>query len=186
MYCSKCGKNYQADFKSCPYCNKKEDIPLPTKDNFGNYRERNFIRLFQFKQADFPLRMAAMMIDTIILMIPCLLLIYFAKGLGIGLCIIIGWAYYAGLESSALHGTIGKYALKLEVTDLEGEWLNLFQSSKRYLAHFLSLFTFGIGFIFLAFNDKKQAVHDLLTDCMVLDIVQQDQRGTSQTVEDSE
>ena len=186
MYCTKCGKSYQADFKSCPYCKNKEAATVPTKENFGNYRERNYIRLFQFKQADLPLRMAAMMIDAIILMIPCLLLIYFAKGFGIGLCIIIGWAYYAGLESSTLHGTIGKYALKLEVTDLEGEGLNLFQSTKRYLAHFLSLFTFGIGFIFLAFNDKRQAVHDLLTDCMVLDLVQQDQKVTSQTVEDSE
>ncbi len=186
MYCDKCGKSYQSDFKSCPYCKNKEAATVPTKDNFGNYRERNFIRLSQFKQADFPLRMAAMMIDAIILMIPCLLLIYFAKGIGIGLCIIIGWAYYAGLESSTLHGTIGKFALKLEVTDLEGEALTLLQSTKRYLAHFLSISTLGIGFIFLAFNDKKQAVHDLLTDCMVLDIVQQDKSVTFPPMKESE
>lgn len=184
MYCSTCGKSYQADFKSCPYCKNKKNKEAtigPTKDNFGNYRERKHIRLFQFKQADFSLRLAATMIDVIILMVPCFLLLYFAKGIGIVLCVIIGWAYYAGLESSALHGTIGKYALKLEVTDLEGAGIDLVQATKRYLAHFLSLFTLGIGFIFLAFNDKKQAVHDLLTDCMVLDLVQQNSHRLEET-----
>ena len=186
MYCIKCGKSYQADFKSCPYCKTKETTTAPTKDNFGNYRERNYIRLSQFKQADFPLRMGAMMIDLIILLIPCLLLIYFAKGIGVWLCLIIGWAYYAGLESSTLHGTIGKFALKMEVTNLEGEAISLLQATKRYLAHFLSLFTLGIGFVFLAFNDKKQAVHDLLTDCMVLDMVQQEKKITTRTAQDLE
>lgn len=179
MYCAKCGNSYQADFKICPYCNKKENVAAPLKDNFGNYRERACTKFFQFKQADLPLRIAAMMIDVIILIIPCFLLIYFTKGTGIVLSIIIGWAYYALLESSPLKGTIGKFALKLEVTDLEGQGLTLLQATKRYLAHFLSILTLGAGFIILAFNDKKQAVHDLLADCMVLDLVQQDRNGTS-------
>ncbi len=184
MYCAKCGKSFQADFKMCPYCNKKETATVPVKENFGNYRERTLLRFFQFKQADFSLRMAAMMIDLIILIIPFVLLIIFAKGIGVILIIIVGWAYYALLESSTLQGTIGKFALKLEVTDLEGQPINLLQSTKRYFAHFLSILTLGAGFIILAFNDKKQAIHDLLTDCMVLDAVQQNKNGNSHTMEE--
>jgi uncharacterized RDD family membrane protein YckC len=74
----------------------------------------------------------------------------------------------------------------MEVTNLEGEAISLLQATKRYLAHFLSLFTLGIGFVFLAFNDKKQAVHDLLTDCMVLDMVQQEKKITTRTAQDLE
>lgn len=184
MYCSKCGKSYQADFKICPYCNKKETEIAPARENFGNYREHTCLRFFQFKQADFPLRAAAMMIDFIILIIPVFLLIYFTKIIGVIICVIIGWAYYALLESSTLQGTIGKFALKLEVTDLEGQPLNLFQATKRYFAHYLSILTLGAGFIILAFNDKKQAIHDLLTDCMVLDVVRQNKNTDSHMIEE--
>lgn len=186
MYCSKCGKSYQADFKICPYCNKKKSVAAPVRDNFGNYHERTYIRVFQFKQADFSLRIAAMMIDLIILMIPCFILIYLAKGIGVFASIVIGWAYYALLESSTLQGTIGKFALKLEVTNLEGQPISLLQSTKRYFAHYLSVLTLGAGFVILAFNDKKQAIHDLLTDCMVLDVVQQKRNVTSHTMEELE
>lgn len=184
MYCTKCGKSYQADFKKCPYCNKQETKNTQAKDNFGNYRDRACLRFFQFKQADFALRMAATMIDLIILIIPVVLLIIFTKVIGVILCVIIGWAYYALLESSSLQGTIGKFALKLEVTDLEGQPLNLLQATKRYFAHYLSILTLGAGFIVLAFNDKKQAVHDLLTDCMVLDAVQQNKDAGSHMFEE--
>jgi uncharacterized RDD family membrane protein YckC len=183
MYCTKCGKSYQADFKKCPYCNKQETKTAPVQDNFGNYRDRANLRFFQFKQADFALRMAAMMIDLIILLIPSVLLIVFAKAIGVIICIILGWAYYALLESSSLQGTIGKFALKLEVTDLEGQPLDLLQATKRYFAHYLSILTLGAGFIILAFNDKKQAVHDLLTDCMVLDAVQQNKNNNGHILE---
>lgn len=186
MYCAKCGKSYQADFKICPYCNKKETSTAPLRDNFGNYRERTLVKYFQYKQADFPLRIAAMMIDFIILIIPIAILIYFTKGIGVLLSVIIGWAYYALLESSSLQGTIGKFALKIEVTDLEGQPINLLQATKRYFAHYLSILTFGAGFIILAFNDKKQAIHDLLADCMVLDAVQQERKAASNPMGESE
>lgn len=184
MYCAKCGKSYQADFKKCPYCNKQDNKTTPVREDFGNYRDRTCLRFFQFIQADFALRTAAMMIDFIILIIPFMLLIIFAKAIGVILCVVIGWAYYALLESSSLQGTIGKFALKLEVTDLEGQPLNLLQATKRYFAHYLSILTLGAGFIILAFNDKKQAVHDLLTDCMVLDAVQQNKKADSYITED--
>ena len=187
MYCSKCGRSYQADFKVCPYCNKKESIAKPFRDNFGNYRERTCFKFFKYKYADFPLRAAAMMIDMIILAIPLSLLFYYTpKKLGIILSVILGWTYYALLESSILQGTIGKFALKLEVTDLEGQRISLFQASKRYFAHYLSLLTLGAGFLILALNDKKQAIHDLLSDCMVLDAVQQEKNVASYSTEDWE
>jgi uncharacterized RDD family membrane protein YckC len=115
--------------------------------------------------------------------LPSVLLIVFAKAIGVIICIILGWAYYALLESSSLQGTIGKFALKLEVTDLEGQPLDLLQATKRYFAHYLSILTLGAGFIILAFNDKKQAVHDLLTDCMVLDAVQQNKNNNGHILE---
>ncbi|NLW47253.1 MAG: RDD family protein [Firmicutes bacterium] len=185
MYCSKCGKSYQADLKKCPYCNQQETKTASAREDFGNYRDRACLRVFQYKQADFALRMTATLIDLIILIIPVILLIVFTKVFGVIISVIIGWAYYALLESSSLQGTIGKFALKLEVTDLEGQPLNLLQATKRYFAHYLSILTLGAGYIILAFNDKKQAVHDLLTDCMVLDVVQQNKTANSQILEDN-
>ncbi|MHB9134308.1 MAG: RDD family protein [Armatimonadota bacterium] len=80
---------------------------------------------------------------------------------------IMGWIYFAVLESSPLQGTPGKLALKLKVTDLDGSRLSFARASYRYFGKIVSSILF-IGYIRAAFNPRKQALHDSIAGCLVV------------------
>lgn len=81
---------------------------------------------------------------------------------------IAGWLYFALMESSFRQGTIGKIALGLRVTDLNGERISFLRATGRYFGKILSGMILMIGYLMAAFTDKKQALHDLLSGCLVL------------------
>ncbi len=78
------------------------------------------------------------------------------------------WLYFALLESSKWQATLGKLAMGLRVTDLAGERISLPRALGRYLAKFLSLIIFGIGFLMVAWTQRKQGLHDKLASTLVL------------------
>lgn len=82
--------------------------------------------------------------------------------------IIVGVAYFAGLESSNWQATVGKKALGLIVTDSNGNRISLGKAIGRYFAKILSALILLIGFIMVAFTDKKQGLHDMLAGTLVL------------------
>lgn len=75
--------------------------------------------------------------------------------------------YYALLESSRWQATLGKKALGIAVTDLEGKRISFKRAAGRNLAKILSSLVFCAGFVMAAFSEKKQALHDRVTDCLV-------------------
>ena len=81
--------------------------------------------------------------------------------------LIIGIAYFAGLESSNWQATVGKKALGLVVTDLNGQRISLLKGVGRYLAKILSALILLIGFIMVAFTERKQGLHDMLAGTLV-------------------
>jgi uncharacterized RDD family membrane protein YckC len=81
---------------------------------------------------------------------------------------VIGWLYYAGMESSARQATVGKMALGLTVTDLSGERISFLRATGRYFAKILSAIILGIGFIMVAFTEKKQGLHDMIAGTLVV------------------
>ena len=81
---------------------------------------------------------------------------------------VIGWAYFALLESSPARGTLGKLALHLVVGDVHGDPITFRRASARYWLKVLSTLTFGVGWLLAAFTPKKQALHDMLAGCLVL------------------
>lgn len=83
--------------------------------------------------------------------------------------IIIRWCYFAGLESSPLQATIGKLALGLCVVNVEGKRISFGIASGRFFGKILSGFFLYIGYIMAAFTDKKQALHDQMSNCLVLE-----------------
>lgn len=89
-----------------------------------------------------------------------------AKGLLIGL--LIGWLYAATFESSPWQATIGKRAMDIYVTNLQGHRLNFVQASGRFFGKVVSAIILGIGFFMIAFTERKQALHDLLAGCLVV------------------
>lgn len=84
------------------------------------------------------------------------------------LMLAVFWLYFALMESSSLHATLGKKILRLYVTDLQGRRLTFGRSTARTFAKILSIITIGIGFILCGFTHKKQALHDIIASCLVL------------------
>jgi uncharacterized RDD family membrane protein YckC len=80
----------------------------------------------------------------------------------------LNWLYYAFMESSSWQATLGKKALGLEVTDLEGRRVSFGRASGRFFGKILSSMILFIGFIMAGFTEKKQALHDMLAGCLVI------------------
>ena len=94
-------------------------------------------------------------------------------GLGLGmqvLGVVIGWLYYALQESSAAQATLGKRAIGLRVTDLEGRRISFARASGRLFAKIPSALFLMIGFLMQPFTAKKQALHDILAGTLVLKV----------------
>jgi|ERR1700722_3721769 uncharacterized RDD family membrane protein YckC len=81
---------------------------------------------------------------------------------------ILHWLYFALLESSEWRGTLGKKALGLEVTDLNGNRIDFARASGRFFAKILSTLILFIGYMMAGFTEKKQALHDILAGCLVI------------------
>ncbi len=145
------------------------------------------------KYAGFWLRFIALLIDSIILSLANAMIltpvftgllaidapeIVYGENLAIlmapyyllsnAISLVGGFLYYALMESSSQQGTIGKMALGLVVTDLDGKPISFVKATGRYFAKILSAMIFLIGYIMAAFTSKKQALHDMLSGSLVL------------------
>jgi len=147
---------------------------------FQNFQTQNY--------AGFWIRFAAYLIDTIILsfvFVPLGIAIGFLAYFSAGstenadafsllsvlvriIEIIAGWLYFAGLESSSWQATLGKKACGLVVTDLNGQRIGFGNATGRYFGKILSGLILGIGFLMIAFTDKKQGLHDQIASTLVL------------------
>lgn len=83
---------------------------------------------------------------------------------------VIWWLYFALMESSVRQATIGKRIMGLKVTDLKGQRLTFGKASGRFFAKILSWMTLLIGFFMAFFTEKRQALHDLITGCLVVEV----------------
>jgi len=81
---------------------------------------------------------------------------------------VLHWLYYSLLESSAWQATLGKKALGLEVTDLDGNRISFGRATGRFFAKFISTIILFIGYIMAGFTEKKQALHDILAGTLVI------------------
>ena len=82
---------------------------------------------------------------------------------------LISATYYAGFESSGKQATLGKMAVGIKVVRSNGERLTKARAFGRYWAMLLSSFTLGIGFLMAAFTERKQGLHDMICDTLVVD-----------------
>jgi uncharacterized RDD family membrane protein YckC len=82
--------------------------------------------------------------------------------------LILGWIYYAVMESSKRQATFGKMALGLRVVDLNGDRISFGRASGRHFGKILSLITFFIGHFMAGWTRKKQALHDKMSGCLVV------------------
>ena len=82
--------------------------------------------------------------------------------------IVASWLYFALMESSKNQGTLGKMALGLRVTDIEGRRISFGRATGRYFGKILSGMTLLIGYLMAVFTQKKQALHDFVAGTLVL------------------
>jgi len=84
------------------------------------------------------------------------------------LSFLVAWLYYALMESSARQATFGKSILGMKVTNLQGERIGFGRASVRFFSKILSALLFFIGFIMIAFTEKKQGLHDLIASTLIV------------------
>jgi uncharacterized RDD family membrane protein YckC len=78
------------------------------------------------------------------------------------------WLYYALFECSSWQGTPGKKFLGLYVTDANGQRISFGRATGRYFAKMISGMTFLIGYMMAGFTARKQALHDMIANTLVL------------------
>jgi uncharacterized RDD family membrane protein YckC len=85
------------------------------------------------------------------------------------------WLYWSLMEASECQATLGKKALGLYVTDMEGRRTTFGRTSGRFWGGrgisaipYLGGLYYLIDCIMCGFTERKQALHDMIANCLVL------------------
>jgi len=201
-FCSKCGANVAEGASFCPGCGQQVGgvamAPGAVAMPAGYVAVRPTIAY-----AGFWLRFVAAIIDRILISIPLvpfwlvtiasvmprlqsgdfdrqnpfeMFRLLMPKFLIMGIIYVVGaWLYWGLMESSSWQATLGKKALGLTVTDLEGRRATFGRTSGRFFAGrgagafpYLGPLYYMISCICAGFTDKKQALHDMIAGCLVI------------------
>ena len=142
---------------------------------------------YKYEYAGFWVRVGAAIIDTLIMMlaiIPSAWIFYqgnydlvFSTGLSdqqpsLWFDILVNYTFpflYTILFWLFLAGTPGKRLVRLKVLDEKtGNKLTIGQSIIRYIGYIPSTLVFMLGFIWIAFDSKKQGWHDKMAKSVVV------------------
>jgi uncharacterized RDD family membrane protein YckC len=179
MFCTHCGVAIYEGAAFCTACGQPVDPAM-----------RNVLPA-RVAYAGFWLRLLALILDSLVLAIPTGVVLVFAVAFGglqlppadapltqmppmhiflpmEAIALVVGWLYYALMESSSWQGTLGKRALSIGVTDLQGHRLSFARASGRFFGKLLSGMAFGLGYVMAGFTEKRQALHDTLSGCLVV------------------
>ena len=142
----------------------------------------------ELEYAGFWLRLGAALIDGVLLVllsVPFLLAIYGgdyldpqAREAAGGMSILGGWDFFFNYVFPAVvtillwmkfQATPGKMAISAKIVDAKtGDKPTSAQCIGRYLAYFASAIPFGMGFLWVAFDKRKQGWHDKLAGTVVI------------------
>jgi uncharacterized RDD family membrane protein YckC len=143
---------------------------------------------FSPEYAGFWLRVAAYLIDGIAITVVFYILMFMFMGslflnpdavqapeammariIPLYVILIVGtWLYYALMESSEKQATLGKMAVGIKVTDMNGARISFGNATGRFFGKILSGIILYVGFIMVAFTDKKQGLHDMIASTLVV------------------
>ena len=150
IFCRNCGQQCEDAAQFCQSCGHATGATVAV----GQY-------------AGFWQRFAAFIIDAIVLAVGTGILTAITFGAGAIAWIFAPWIYEALMLSSVKQATLGKMALGLTVTDMNGNTLSFGRATGRHFAKYLSACIVFVGFIMAAFTEKKQALHDLIAQTVV-------------------
>jgi uncharacterized RDD family membrane protein YckC len=174
MFCPRCGAENPNEYQICRNCGLPLTqaafvVPQPVAKSYAGFWKR----------------FAAYFLDGIVLNIV-VTIVSFAAGAGnyyinlngeefsgraVAVAIIsavLGWLYFTLMESSKTQGTLGKMALSIVVTDLDGKRISFGKANARFWSKIVSAIILCIGFIMAGFTEKKQALHDTIAGTLVV------------------
>ncbi len=186
MYCRKCGKEIPNDSIYCPHCGEKSgSTERPSFMGPGNIEDER--RPVQY--AGFWLRFWAHLIDNILLSLVITPTQFFLLGFPLFTfdapetfdfgylkmlwgSSLLAWVatllYYALMESSSKQATVGKIICGIYVTNESGQQIGFAKAILRNISKIVSGAILMIGYLMAAFTKKKQALHDMLAECVVV------------------
>jgi uncharacterized RDD family membrane protein YckC len=157
MFCPKCGKQNDDRAAFCQSCGmsiqSKPSGPVSTTAPI---------------YAGFWTRFLAFVIDLIVVSLASGLLAVATYGVGVVVSFFIPWLYEAFMLSSEWQATVGKRAMSIVVTGTNGGRISFARATGRHFAKYLSAFIIFIGFIMAAFTARKQALHDMMAETLVV------------------
>lgn len=138
--------------------------------------------------AGFWIRLAAYLIDSIVIQVASSILMFIFMGslflnpdsmenteavlgrvLPMYVILFVGsWLYYALMESSAQQGTLGKMAVSIKVTDMNGDRISFGNATGRFFGKIISGLILCIGYIMVGFTENKQGLHDMMAGTLVV------------------
>jgi len=98
--------------------------------------------------------------ETIMSMIAASMLVWMIR-------VMVSFLYGAGFESSRFQATPGKMLVGVRVTTLEGGRISFARAAGRQLGKWLSGVILCIGYLLVAFSDRKQGLHDMIAGTLV-------------------
>jgi uncharacterized RDD family membrane protein YckC len=87
-----------------------------------------------------------------------------------GIVLVGAWLYFALMESSPRGATVGKMALGLRVVDVQGQRISFMRATGRFFAKFISGLILMIGYLMVAFTDRKRGLHDIMAGTLVVKV----------------
>lgn len=189
--CPKCGLEMEEASAYCANCGSQLALTLS--------QARGYPQAVELGYAGFWKRVAARIIDGVILgvvIFAIALVILYGLGWGAVLAnrtfgiagepesvmgaimlstwtvgLTLNWLYFTLLESSGRQATVGKMALGIVVTDLDGVRITFGRANARFWSQVLLgliWLALAIGYIMAGFTQRKQALHDLMAGTLVV------------------
>jgi uncharacterized RDD family membrane protein YckC len=120
--------------------------------------------------AGFWRRFAASIIDGIVMMIPGFIAGIVFSGTGVSAVIgfVLGFLYKPFFESSILLGTPGKALMNIAVQTEAGQQITFKQAAIRFFTSYLSGLIAGIGYLMQPFTARRQTLHDMIAETVVV------------------
>ena len=193
IYCNRCGFQSASDVPFCESCGESFRIPivapLPLLAAPVSNRTPPALGSATRRYVGFWIRAVASLLDMVVVFVaflPIRILLgssltllgeawqmptpkIFLMGRMARICLafVFVWLYRSAMESSHFQGTLGKLAVQIKVTDLNGNRISFDRATGRYLAKFLSAIALGIGYLMVGFTPQKQGLHDRIAGTLV-------------------